>query len=59
MLTPRRPVNLVDSVRLVPLESMIGSKEILSTSSIIVPCQHRLLVTVEIVDSVSGDKAPT
>lgn len=43
----------------VPLESVIGSKEILSTFSSIVPAVKRLSVTVGIVALVSGDKVPT
>jgi hypothetical protein len=41
------------------LESVIGSKEILSIFSAIKPSAKRLSVTVGIVEFLSGDKEPT
>jgi hypothetical protein len=40
------------------MDPVIGSKEILSTFSEIVPDEKRLSVTVGIVDSMSGVKVP-
>ena len=49
----------VSSPSIVTLVVVIGSKEILSTFSAIVPSAKELSVTVGIVDVLSGNKVPT
>ena len=55
MYTPQ----IISPLICVPLESVIGSKEIPSTLLLIVPSEKRLSVTVGTVVLVSGDKVPT